>query len=147
MTINNRAFYNCPKLTNILIPNKVKEIGLSAFGYEGDIFDNYDEYGFENVINNFKIQGYSETTAETYASENSIEFISLGNIPILLGDVNADNKINITDATEIQKYLVQLVNFDDTQKSVADTNGDGKVNITDVTQIQKYIAQLVTLLG
>lgn len=147
ITISSRAFYNCPKLTNILIPNKVKEIGLSAFGYEGDIFDNYDEYGSENVINNFKIQGYSETTAETYASENSIEFISLGNIPILLGDVNADSKINITDATEIQKYLVQLVNFDDTQKSVADTNGDGKVNITDVTQIQKYIAQLVTLLG
>lgn len=147
VTIRKRAFYNCPKLTNVLIPNMVKKIEKSSFGYEGDIFNDYDEYCSENIINNFKIQGYSDTTAEKYAKENGIDFISLGNSPMRSGDVNGDGKIDITDATEIQKYLVNLVNFDNTQKSVADTNGDGKVSIADATLIQKYIAHIVTSLG
>ncbi|MCH5202500.1 MAG: leucine-rich repeat protein [Oscillospiraceae bacterium] len=81
VTIRKRAFYNCPELTNVLIPNKVKKIEKSAFGYEGDIFNDYDEYCSENVINNFKIQGYSDTTAEKYANENGFTFVSLGEIP------------------------------------------------------------------
>ena len=83
-----------------------------------------DEIGSFNVVINFE----SEESA-------------------LIGDVNQDGKVDITDATEIQKYLVQLVSFNDEQFKLADTNGDGKVNIIDVTQIQKYLAGIFPFLG
>lgn len=64
-----------------------------------------------------------------------------------LGDVDGDGDVSIIDATEIQKYLVQIVSFNDEQLKVADTNSDGRVDITDVTQIQKYLVGLVPSLG
>ena len=64
--------------------------------------------------------------------------------PMLIGDVNLDNEININDTTVIMKYLVELESFDDSQKLVADTNGDGVISVTDATQVQKYLAQMIT---
>ena len=65
----------------------------------------------------------------------------------LKGDVNGDGVISIADATTLQKYLANIVDFDDKQLAVADTNGDGSVSIADATQIQKYLANIVTSLG
>ena len=66
---------------------------------------------------------------------------------ILIGDTNGDGNVTIADATELQKYLANIIDFDDEQLAVADTNGDGSVSIADATQIQKYIAQLIPSLG
>lgn len=63
------------------------------------------------------------------------------------GDANGDGVISIADATTLQKYLANIVDFDDEQLAVADTNGDGSVSIADATQIQKYLAQLIPSLG
>lgn len=60
-----------------------------------------------------------------------------------IGDTNLDGKVNIIDATLIQKHLAQLVTLSDDSLKVADTNKDGKINIIDATLIQKYLAQLV----
>lgn len=64
-----------------------------------------------------------------------------------IGDVNGDGVISIADATTLQKYLANIVDFDDKQLAVADTNVDGNVDIQDATQIQKYLAQLIPSLG
>ncbi len=65
----------------------------------------------------------------------------------LIGDVNSDGIVSIADATELQKHLANIIDFDDEQLAVADTNGDGSVSIADATQIQKYLAQLIPSLG
>lgn len=65
----------------------------------------------------------------------------------LIGDVNSDGIVSIADATELQKHLANIIDFDDEQLDVADTNGDGSVSIADATQIQKYLAQLIPSLG
>lgn len=57
-----------------------------------------------------------------------------------MGDVDLDGKVNISDATLIQKYLVDLVPLSDNALSLADFNKDNYINIGDVTLIQKYIA-------
>lgn len=57
----------------------------------------------------------------------------------LLGDVNLDGKVNISDATEIQKYLAGSVEFSGVRKLNADVNGDGNIKINDATTIQKMI--------
>lgn len=150
VNINNRAFYNCPKLNTVAIPAKVKEIGKNAFGYQGNIFDEEDyEYGEENSIRDFKITGYSNTAAETYAKENGFEFISLGE-QILTGDANQDGTVNIKDVTYLQMHIAGNKNtdgsplIDETIKQLFDSidmNNDGKLTVNDVTALQTYLAQ------
>lgn len=65
----------------------------------------------------------------------------------LPGDVDGDGVISIADATVLQKYLDNIVSFDDKQLAVADTNFDGSVSVADATQIQKYLANITTSLG
>lgn len=148
--IDNRAFYNCPKLNTVAIPAKVKEIGKNAFGYQGNIFDEEDyEYGEENSIQDFKITGYSNTAAETYAKENGFEFISFGE-QILTGDANQDGTVNIKDVTYLQMHIAGNKNtdgsplIDETNKQLFDSidmNNDGKLTVNDVTALQTYLAQ------
>ena len=67
----------------------------------------------------------------------------------LTGDINLDGKLNIRDATAIQKYLAEIGTIYDYgapefekeyAKHIADFNHDGKITIRDVTAIQKRIA-------
>ncbi|MBR1482847.1 MAG: dockerin type I repeat-containing protein [Ruminococcus sp.] len=60
----------------------------------------------------------------------------------LRGDVNSDGRVDINDATLLQKYLTEMETLTDCQLSAADTNGDGTVSIDDVTVIQKIIAEI-----
>ena len=60
-----------------------------------------------------------------------------------MGDANMDGKLNIRDATLIQKYLAKLLSLSDGQKEFADFDLNGKVNVRDVTAIQKKIAGLI----
>ena len=64
-----------------------------------------------------------------------------------IGDVNFDSLIDIVDATEIQKHIVNINELSDEQLAVADVNGDGNINVIDATQIQKYIVNLISELG
>lgn len=63
----------------------------------------------------------------------------------VLGDVNRDGKINIFDATAIQRFSALYIDyFSDSQLELADTNFDGKVNIMDATEIMRYVAGYIT---
>ena len=61
----------------------------------------------------------------------------------LLGDVNRDGKLNIRDATLIQKYLAKISTLDEEQIALADYNKDCKVSVQDATRIQKKLANLI----
>ena len=62
----------------------------------------------------------------------------------ILGDVNGDGKVNIKDATLIQKFAAKLMELTDAEKIRADVNADTKVNVKDATAIQKYVAKMET---
>ncbi len=68
-----QAFYHCPSLLEVSLPEKVTEIGTYAFGYYED-FKSGDVF----TISNFKINGWENTAAQIYASDNKFGFISLG---------------------------------------------------------------------
>ena len=59
----------------------------------------------------------------------------------LPGDVDGDGRLNIVDATEIQRFIADLTEFTPGQREAADYNADGQINITDATAIQYAIAQ------
>lgn len=62
------------------------------------------------------------------------------------GDVNGDGELTVTDVTDIQKDIADLIKFDENQKALADVNGDGDVDVNDVTILQKYIAGLIDVI-
>lgn len=83
-------------------------------------------------------QSYSGVTAEP-----TTETVNAG----IIGDVNSDGKVDVTDATLLQQYLAEMVELSPAQLAVADANGDGKIDVTDATAIQNYIAELIDHLG
>ena len=92
-------------------------------------------------MNNYQslvIYGENGSAAQTYAENNSIEFVGTGS-QYQLGDVNLDGVVNVTDATEILKYNVELVKFTDEQKALADFDGNGIINVSDVSELQRAI--------
>lgn len=56
-----------------------------------------------------------------------------------IGDVNADGKIDVEDASIIQKYITGIISLTEEQVSWCDFDKDGYVSIDDVTSIQKYL--------
>lgn len=101
--------------------------GIDLFGFP--LIASYDD-----II----IYGESGSAAQTYAENNSIQFISTGS-KYELGDVNLDGKITVADATLILKANVELVTFTDEQKMLADFDRNGIVNVTDVSELQRAI--------
>lgn len=60
----------------------------------------------------------------------------------ILGDVNCDGKVNIKDATMIQKAAAKIITLSDDEAVRANVNGDKKVNVKDATAIQKFVAKI-----
>ena len=95
----------------------------------------------------------SETSPEITSSETSPEITSsetsslIEGIDYTLGDVNADGKINIIDATLTQKYAIRISDLTGTQRLAADVNKDGEIDIKDATEIQKYTINLILSFG
>ena len=50
-----------------------------------------------------------------------------------------DGDVTVLDATHIQRYLVDLVSFDEENYLAADVDGDGTVTLFDVALIQYYL--------
>jgi len=76
----------------------------------------------------------------TRAAWLSSEFHKLVYKEILLGDANLDQKINVKDATLIQKAIAKLEKLEGDNFTAADVNGDEKLSVQDATNIQKFIA-------
>ena len=60
----------------------------------------------------------------------------------IVGDVDGDGEVTVLDATQIQRYVAELITLSDAELKRADVDGDGEVSIIDATLIQRYIADL-----
>lgn len=59
----------------------------------------------------------------------------------MVGDTNFDGKVDVTDATYVQKYAAEFILFNQDQIAVADVSNDGSVDVADATQIQRIAAR------
>lgn len=98
----------------------------------------YDFYGMRIVDGSV----YAAVT-KSPSDESIVEYIGecvRTTEPLALGDVDGNGVINISDATQIQRFIAEIIKFDSAQLDAADFNGDGAITIADVTAIQVYIA-------
>ena len=79
---------------------------------------------------------------ETFATETATQATSAP-VQYLYGDSDLNGKINVKDATTIQKYAAKIIALEGVAFTQADVTGDMKVNVKDATQIQKLIAKLI----
>ncbi|MBQ9742549.1 MAG: starch-binding protein [Ruminococcus sp.] len=64
-------------------------------------------------------------------------------IDYLYGDADLNKKINVKDATLIQKYAAELEPLEGIAFTQANVSGDKAVNVRDATYIQKFVAGLI----
>ena len=62
----------------------------------------------------------------------------------LIGDLNDDGFINVSDAVIVQKWTSGRITLDERQTYVGDVNDDGTVDILDAADIQKYSAERIS---
>lgn len=63
--------------------------------------------------------------------------------PYAKGDPTGDGRIKIDDVLYIQKEVVRLLDFNETETSAADVNFDGVISVRDAIEIQKLIAGII----
>jgi len=77
-------------------------------------------------------------------SASAAEFRDYYEEPQLLwGDADLDGKVNVKDATTLQKYIAKLIELPENSIYYGDVNGSGDITISDATTIQKYVANLI----
>ena len=77
-------------------------------------------------------------------SASAAEFKDYYEEPLLLwGDADLDGKVNVKDATTLQKYIAKLIELPENSLYYGDVNGSYDITISDATTIQKYVANLI----
>ncbi len=62
----------------------------------------------------------------------------------LIGDLNDDGFIDVSDAVIVQKWTSGRITLDERQTYVGDVNDDGNIDVLDAAEIQKYAAEKIS---
>lgn len=82
-----------------------------------------------------------------YLSDAIVKSVVIEKPAYVLGDVNEDGKINMTDVNRLFRYTTRKeISLTEAQLAAADVTGDGKVNITDVNRLFKFVTKQITTL-
>ncbi len=164
-SIGRDAFNGCSKLKDVKLNEGVTSIDFGAFSSIDDLtielpstLENINDYTFSSS-KNVTVKGYDDTVAESFVAANNekagalkITFVSMGAAPVIeyaLGDVNADSKVDATDATLVLVNYALLstgeeIHLTAAQKQAADINTDTKIDSSDATLILQYYSYTST---
>ena len=79
------------------------------------------------------------------AGVTSYAAVPSGNDSTLIrGDVNLDSTVNLKDAIQIQKFALNMIEFNDEQKKCANVDDNNNINLLDSIVVQKYAVGIET---
>ena len=111
---------------------------------ETDSEPNTDDTNTESDIQTDTETTDDTDTTETDTSTESDTESDTDKADVILGDVDGDGFVTMTDVVMLQKAIAKLTTFSEDQITIADVNFDSKNTMEDVVTIQKYIAKLIT---
>ena len=140
-TIYDSSFRDCGAMTSITIPPSVTDILWCAFSNCYSLTDVYcqgnvpetDYFAFfDTPVENATLHVPAELleaykTTEPWSGFGKIVALS----DVMIGDVNGDGSLSVTDVGMIISYILQT-NPEGFNKDAADMNGDGDITVTDV---------------
>ncbi|MDE6020573.1 MAG: dockerin type I repeat-containing protein, partial [Ruminococcus sp.] len=97
----------------------------------------FSKAGKSNVNVSYILNGntYKDNFSVTVSGTASGGSAGIGTT-FILGDLNTDATLSMSDAVLLQKYLLNLKNLTSEQLQIADINSDGRVNIFDLTLLK-----------
>ncbi len=136
--------------TNSAVFHLVQDFGIGHNYVNGNTTISAEKLGNENTLVYHKTnlsRGYDTVMDEGFTNANSdgtwtyslyqnttfCQFAAYVPVSVLIGDLNHDGYVNITDVVLLSNYV--LGNEANIFKFEADLNGDGLVNITDVVTL------------
>lgn len=146
--IGKEAFAGCTLLANVELPTTLTSIGDSAFEEDNSLTEisipaTVTQIGGNafypmSIRNKITVTCFEGSYAETYCEEN---LVPSQTTPKIMGDANADGKLNILDVTAIQKYKIGDMELNEYGLSCADVNHDNQITVRDATLIQMKLAK------
>ena len=97
-------------------------------------------YYYENI----SVRNAGMLSSDVWSYPLTKEIINAADTGILLlGDINEDGKINVSDAILILRHIVGLTTLVGNELIAADVNHDFEINVSDAILILRYIVGLV----
>lgn len=152
-------FSSSTKEYTLTIPSNISSVEVNPTAYNKNFFVKTYKNEYTPTVKNSEYKrseeiqisdgdkiyvgiGNSNWPSMNSGAEESVYTINI-KVENIAGDVNADGVLNISDCTQIQKYMANLVQLTDEELIIADYNKDGNITILDVTAIQKNIVKIV----
>ena len=135
---NGRAYKDGKLLKDVIIAlAKGTNVGRNA-----NIYTNYDIITEDNLkeIENLKQEKDIYIIDEN--GELSSNLVGDDSYNVLVGDVNIDGKVDITDVIYLNKYIAGIITFNDEQLKAANCYSDNIVNGSDLIALLRYIMEL-----
>ena len=66
---------------------------------------------------------------------------------LLLGDVDENGRVDITDLTTLAIHLLDKTKLSDIAAKNADVDGDGNISLTDLATLRQYLSKKIDKLG
>ena len=122
-------------LTAIAPRREVVEEGDSTWRMVSGIVDTcYTVRALDGGIYEYMVKAiYTDGTESVWSNIQHVTLVG-GGEELLVGDVNNDGEVNISDVTALIDYILGL-SIDNFNIEAADVNSDGEINIGDVTAV------------
>ena len=114
-------------------------MGVSIYGFEESGRQDGKTYFYSRSSGKYFRADGSSLVLVMGSNINNLpknELWNLEKVGYHLGDVNLDGKINNSDITMLQNFIVHFSTFNNVQKYLADFDEDGSVNVNDITAMQ-----------
>lgn len=148
LTIDASGYTAAQKTLLVLKPGKtLKTVKVS----EGDVLQIDQQDGNDTItvalpkdLADGKYTVYMGGDGQVYSTN-----FKVGNASsVLVGDVNQDTKINLSDATGVVQHAMKVKAITDADALIAaDANDDSKINLSDATCIVKYSVKMTDGIG
>lgn len=150
-SISNDDVYLNTFLMNYTIIDGFQNKGLfSVYAYS----DSDTENKFNKMINYFKHKNVGAEPGDVESATFKLNIIGDETNPysiyntedstlFMRGDINGDEKVDLTDLTELSLYLIGDTEINTAQKIHSDIDDDNKVLLTDLARLRQYLSKQI----
>lgn len=100
----------------------------------------------DSVINGYNPEDSEYPITNWHYSEKSGCWVGIqpeDSNPQVLGDINFDGIVDITDLSKLSIAIVDKQELPSVWKKLADVDGDGEVNLADLARMRQYVSKVI----